>query len=137
MAAKKPLLKHKDWTVEQWYSKVLFTDESKFEIFSGQRRQYVRRLVGERIVEHGGGSVIVWGWFAGDKVGGLVQVEGIVDKKLYHNILQWREKNRGFVFQQSNDPEHRVQILPELHGSQREAAEGTGIHGMASSVTWR
>lgn len=133
IAAKKPLLrkqnkvkrlnwakKHKDWTVEQW-SKVLFTDESKFEIFSGRRRQYVRRLVGERMigqcviptVKHGGGSVMVWGCFAGDKVGDLVQIEGIMDKKLYHTILQRhafpcgkRIVGRGFVFQQDNDPKH-------------------------------
>lgn len=82
--------KHKDWTIEQCpRSKVLFTDKSKFEIFSGRRRQYVRRLVGERMinqcviptVKHGGGSVSVWGCFAGDKVGDLVQIEGIMDKK--------------------------------------------------------
>jgi len=46
---------------------VLFTDESKFEIFGGKRRQYVRRQVGERMkeqcvvptVKHGGASVMV------------------------------------------------------------------------------
>lgn len=74
----------------------MFTDESKFEIFSEQRRQYVSRLVGERMIDqcaiptvkHGGGSVMVWGCFADDKVGDFVQIEGIMDKKLYHNILQ-------------------------------------------------
>lgn len=133
VAAKKPLLrkqnkvkrlawakKHKDWTIEQWY-KVLFTDESKFEIFGGRRRQYVRRLVGERMiaqniiptVKHGGGSVLAWGCFAGDKVGNLVKIEGIMDKKMYHRILQRHAfpcgkklVGRGFVFQQDNDPKH-------------------------------
>lgn len=101
VAARKPLLrkqnklkryqwgnKHKNWSVEQWL-KVLFTDESKFEIFGSKRRQYVRRLVGERMtnqcviptVKHGGGSVMVWGCFAGEKVGDLERIEGILDKK--------------------------------------------------------
>ncbi|EFN72297.1 Transposable element Tcb2 transposase, partial [Camponotus floridanus] len=50
IAARKPLLrkqnkvkrlqwakKHKNWSINQW-KKVLFTDESKFEIFGGKRR---------------------------------------------------------------------------------------------------
>lgn len=137
IAAKKPLLrrknilkrlnwarKHKDWTIEQW-SKVLFSDESKFEIFGGNRRQYVRRFVGERMskqcvmptVKHGGGSVMVWGCFAGNKVGDIVQIETIMDKKMYHNILQRhafpsgkRLVGRGFVFQQDNDPKHSSKL---------------------------
>lgn len=137
VAAKKPLLRsrnkvkrlnwaklHKDWTIEQW-QKVLFTDESKFEIFGGKRRKYVRRLVGERMIEqaivptvkHGGGSVIVWGCFAGEKVGDLKRIEGIMDKKMYHGILQRhafpcgkRLVGRGFVFQQDNDPKHSSKL---------------------------
>jgi len=108
IAAKKPLLRkqnkvkrlqwakeHKDWSINQWY-KVLFSDESKFEIFGGKRRQYVRRQIGERMmnqcviptVKHGGGSVTVWGCFAENKVGDLVRIEEIIDKTRYHNILQ-------------------------------------------------
>jgi len=63
VVARKPLLRkqnkvkrlqwaktHKNWSTNQW-EKVLFTDESKFEIFGGKRRQYVRRQVGERMKE--------------------------------------------------------------------------------------
>ncbi|CAH2087759.1 unnamed protein product [Euphydryas editha] len=55
ISTKKPLLRrgnrkerlewarvHKDWTVENW-KQVLWTDESKFEIFGQKRRIYVRR----------------------------------------------------------------------------------------------
>ena len=61
---------NKDWTIKQW-SKVLSTDESKFEIFGSNKRVYVWWRFGERIatscitptVKHGGGSVMVWGCF--------------------------------------------------------------------------
>jgi len=43
--------KHKTWSINQW-EKVLFTDESKFELFGGKRRKYVRRQIGERMKEH-------------------------------------------------------------------------------------
>nr|XP_042913696.1 uncharacterized protein LOC122273754 [Parasteatoda tepidariorum] len=112
--------KHVTWSLEQW-SKVLFTNESKFELFGSKRRQYVGRLFGERMtsqcllptVKHGGCSVMIWGCFAGDKVEDLIRIEGIMDKKYYHRILQCyafpcgqRIIGQGFVFQQDNDPKH-------------------------------
>ena len=55
---------HKNWKIEQ-LNKVLWTDESKFEIFRSNRRVSVRQRVGQRVaipcitptVKHGGGSV--------------------------------------------------------------------------------
>ena len=72
---------HVNWSLEKW-SKVLFTEESKFELFESKQRQYFRRFVGQHmakqgillIVKHGGGSVIVWGCFDGDKVGNLIGI---------------------------------------------------------------
>ena len=57
---------HNDWTIELW-NKVLWTDESKFEISWSNRRAYVRRTVGERAatpcitqtIKDGRGSVMV------------------------------------------------------------------------------
>lgn len=133
VAVKKPLLRpnnfqkrldfaerHKDWTVDDWKS-VLWTDESRFELFGSKRRQFVRRKVGERYnpkcivptVKHGGGSVMVWGCFSYDGIGELVKIEGIMDKTVYHRILQHSAipsgiglLGYGFVFQQDNDPKH-------------------------------
>ncbi|MBN3271204.1 ABI2 protein, partial [Polyodon spathula] len=59
-------MKHRQWTTEDW-KVVLWTDESKFEIFASSRRVFVRRRVGERMVpccvtptvKHGGGRVMV------------------------------------------------------------------------------
>lgn len=116
----------------------MFTDESKFEIFNKRRRQYVRRLVGERMinqcviptVKHGGGSVLVWGCFAGDKVGDIVKIDGIMDKKVYHNILQRhafpcgkRLVGRGFVFQQDNDPKHTSKFCRDCIAAKEKQKE--------------
>lgn len=64
-------------------------------------------------VKHGGGSVMGWGSFAGTKVGDLVKIEGIMDQKVYHKILQYhavpsghRLIGKNFVLQQDNDPKH-------------------------------
>lgn len=133
IAAKKPYLRpinklkrlqwakaHKNWTTDQW-KKVLFTDESKFEIFGSKRRIFVRRMPGERMnmkciqptVKHGGGSVMVWGCFGANKTGDLIRIKGIMDKKVYHNILVRHAVPSGlrlcgktFTFQQDNDPKH-------------------------------
>ena len=96
IAAKKTLLKdtnkkkrlawtkkHKQWTLDQWKS-VLWSDDSKFEIFGSNPRVFVRCRVGERMispclvptVKHGGGGVMVWGCFAGDTVSGLFRIQG-------------------------------------------------------------
>jgi len=79
IAVRKPLLRpqykkkrlewakrHRYWTTSDW-NKVLWSDESKFEIFGSKRRVIVRRLAGERVsdqcvvssVKHGRGSVII------------------------------------------------------------------------------
>lgn len=137
VAARKPLLRqqnvakrlawakyHKDWTITQW-KKVLWSDESKFEIFGGHRRVFVRRYDGERFhkkcivptVKHGGGSVMVWGCFGGDKVGDLIKIEGIMDQKAYHNIIQRhvlpsgkKIYRGGYTFMQDNDPKHTSKL---------------------------
>ncbi|CAJ0925597.1 unnamed protein product [Ranitomeya imitator] len=77
IAARKPLLRtgnkqkrlvwakeHKEWTLDQWKS-VLWSDESKFEIFGSNHCVFVRRRKGERMdstclvptVKHGGEGV--------------------------------------------------------------------------------
>uniref|UniRef100_A0A8C4S2L1 Transposase Tc1-like domain-containing protein n=1 Tax=Erpetoichthys calabaricus TaxID=27687 RepID=A0A8C4S2L1_ERPCA len=58
--------KHRNWGAEKW-QQVLWTDESKFEIFGCSRRQFVRRRAGEQYnneclqatVKHGGASLNV------------------------------------------------------------------------------
>lgn len=76
-------MKHYQWTSEDW-KKVLWTDESKLELFGSSRRIFVHHRVGERMVpqcvtstvRHGGGSVMVWGCLAGSRVGDLSRGTG-------------------------------------------------------------
>ena len=113
-------MKHHQWTTENW-KKVLWTNESKFEIFGSSRRVFVRRRVGERTVpqcvtptvKHGGGSVMIWGSFAGSRVGDLHRVTGTLNQKGYQSILQRHVipsglhlVGQGFILQQDNDPKH-------------------------------
>ena len=82
IAAKKPLLKYtskkkrlawakklKQWTLD-WWKSVLWSDESKCEIFGSNRRVFVRRRVGEQMisacvvptVKQGGGVMVLCWW---------------------------------------------------------------------------
>ena len=65
--------RYQSWTSEDW-KKVIFSDESRFQLFYSNGRTYVRRRKGEEFnencvvstVKHGGGSVMVWGCFSAD-----------------------------------------------------------------------
>lgn len=115
---------HANWTIDDWKN-VFWTDESKFELFGNKRRQYVRRKVGESHLEqcvapsfkHGGGSIMVWGGFCFDGVGQLIKIDGKMDQKYYHRLLQHhiipsglRLLGNGFIFQQDNDPKHTSKL---------------------------
>lgn len=150
IAAKKPLLRevnimkrlqwakdHESWDTNQW-ARVLFTDESKFDLFGNKRRVFVRRLVGERMnpscivptVKHGGGSVLVWGSFARSGVGDLIRISGILNKEGYLNILQQnaipsgkRLVGRGFILQQDNDPKHSSKLCRGFVNEEEQKGE--------------
>ncbi|CAK9796236.1 Transposable element Tc1 transposase [Anthophora quadrimaculata] len=137
IAARKPFLRlankkkrlawavaHKDWTLDQW-KKVLWTDESKFEIFGSNRRMFVRRRTGERLldscivptVKHGGGNTMVWGCFGGESTGDLIRITDKLTKEGYKKILEEhavpsgiRILGEGFTFQEDNDPKHSSRL---------------------------
>ena len=94
---------------------------SKCEIFGSNRRVFVRRRVGERMisacvvptVKHGEGGVMVWGCIACDTVCDLFRIQGTLNQHGYHTILQRYAipsvlilVGLSFVFQQDNDPTH-------------------------------
>ena len=74
-------------TLDQWKT-VLWSDDSKFEIFGSNCRVFVRRRVVVPTVKHGGGGVMVWGCFAADTVGDLFRIKDTLNHHGYHSILQ-------------------------------------------------
>lgn len=153
IAARKPLLRpqnrkkrlqwardHQHWDIEMW-KRVLWTDESKFQVFGSNRRIFVRRRVGERMktecvvptVKHGGGSVLVWGSFSFDGVGDLYKINGILKKEEYKIILEQhaipsglRLIGEGFHLQQDNDPKHTSKLCRGYLEEKQE--EGTLVN---------
>lgn len=128
-------LEHRSWTVDDW-KKVLWTDESKYEIFGTKRKMYVRRRVGERYlpeciqstVKHGGGNIMVWGSISAAGPGKIIRINGIMDKKKYHQILihhgipsGLRLIGRGFVYQEDNDPKHSSHLCRNYLARKEEA----------------
>lgn len=126
---------HQHWTVDQW-KKVLWSDESKFEVFGTKRRVFVRRRPGERMkdqnvvqtLKHGGGNIMVWGCFGGGHIGSLIKIDSTMTKEVYLQILKDHGVPTGtqligerFVYQQDNDPKHTAKIVKAYFEEQSQA----------------
>lgn len=113
----------------EFWTKVIFTDESKYNVFGSDGRHLVWRKPGEALkqrnlratVKHGGGSVMVWGCMSANGVGNVAIIPGIMDRFVYLNILkanliQSAEKlgiAGDFSFYQDNDPKHSARVVQE------------------------
>lgn len=107
-----------------FWNQVLFSDESKFNLFRSDGQSYVWRKPNEELkecnlratVKHGGGSVMVWGCMSAAGPGQLCIIDGIMDQTKYltilkENLLQSAAKlgiSDGFHFYQDNDPKHKA-----------------------------
>lgn len=114
---------------ESFWKNVIFSDESKFNLFGADGRSKVWRKPKEAFktknllptVKHGGGSVMVWGCLSSSGVGNLVFIDGIMDQYGYLNILRNNLKQSAeklglgcrYVFQQDNDPKHTAKRVKE------------------------
>ncbi|GFT87191.1 transposable element Tc1 transposase [Trichonephila clavipes] len=110
-------------------NEVIFSDESKFNIFGSDGHRMVWRKPNTShhpkhtipTVKHGGGSVMVWGCMAASRVGKLVFIDGIMHKMAYLNVLQNNLKESAdklglgsnFIYQQDNDPKHTAFVVKE------------------------
>lgn len=117
--------RYKDWTVEEW-KRVLWSDESKFNLCNSDGNAYVRRPMNQRYnprytkgtIKYGGGNIMVWGAFSWYGIGPLHRINGIMDSLQYREILQTKMKPfavdnmpQNWVFQQDNDPKHKSNLV--------------------------
>lgn len=107
---------------EAFWNNILWTDETKIELFGHNQKRYAWRKKNTAFeeknllptVKFGGGSIMLWGCVASTGTGNLVKVEGRMDSVQYQQILEKNVKEsvkklklrRGWLFQQDNDPKH-------------------------------
>uniref|UniRef100_A0A1I7XAG9 HTH_Tnp_Tc3_2 domain-containing protein n=1 Tax=Heterorhabditis bacteriophora TaxID=37862 RepID=A0A1I7XAG9_HETBA len=135
------------------YTKVVFSDESKFNRFGSDGKKYVRRRPGEEFmpkytiptIKHGGGSVMVWAAFNRNGPGPHHIVEGIMDSTSYvrileNNLLPYARSQRfgrNWIFQQDNDAKHSMAIPEsrlESHRTPMERCRKGGTETKPSTI---
>ena len=110
-----------------FWNKVLWSDQSKFNLFGSDEKVVVWRSPKEEFgpqctiptVKHGGGNVKCWGCFSSSGVSSLIFIDGNMTCESYreifeNNLLKSVEKlgmSDDWIFQQDNDPKHRVAIV--------------------------
>lgn len=119
--------RHASWM--DW-SYVVFSDESKFNLFGSDGRQYCWRKRGEHLLDQhvqptikfGGGNIMVWGCMTWEGVGNLRLIEGNMDKFVYREILEMELMNtiymhdlgeENVIFQHDNDPKHTSKYVTD------------------------
>uniref|UniRef100_A0A803JNW0 Tc1-like transposase DDE domain-containing protein n=1 Tax=Xenopus tropicalis TaxID=8364 RepID=A0A803JNW0_XENTR len=119
---------HEGDTANMW-KKVLWSDETKLELFGQNAKRYVWRKTNTAhhsehtipTVKYGGGSIMLWGCFSSAGTGKLVRVDGKMDGAKYRAILEENllesakdlRLGRRFTFQQDNDPKHKARATME------------------------
>lgn len=113
----------------EFWRNVLFTDESKFNIFGSDGRKLVWRKPNTELdpqntnstVKHGGGHVMIWGSMSSAGVGELAVIDGIMNADKYIDILRCNLAKsvqklgieNSYFFQQDNDPKHTAHKTKE------------------------
>ncbi|TFY81292.1 hypothetical protein EWM64_g2724 [Hericium alpestre] len=118
---------HVDWTLKDW-QQVVFSDESKFNLWFSDGRRYCRRRPGEQFldrnlektVKHGGGSLQVC--LTAQGTGRLHRVEGRMNAAQFCAILEESLKGSLFdhqldpstiIYQQDLDPKHTSHLAAQ------------------------
>ena len=103
-----------------FWERVLWTDETKIELFGYDYRNDVRRKDGESdspkstvlTNKFDGGSIIIWGCFSAKGAGKVSVIDGKMNAQKYKQILQENVMSSiesldlpsDYIFQQDNDP---------------------------------
>jgi len=114
---------------ERMRQMILWSDEMKIELFSPNAKHYVWRKPSTvhhpshtiHTVNHGGGSIILWGCFSVAGIGRLVRIEGTMSGAKYRQILEENLLQSAndlrlwgrFTFQQKNDPKQTAKATLE------------------------
>ena len=117
-------------TVRRWqrrdWERVMFTDESRFNMFRNDGRVRVYRRRGERLAPNciqdvhpfGGGGVMVWGGICGQRTTRLIIIRGNLTGQRYRDeVLRpvvvpfLRQQPRGTLLQQDNARPHTARIV--------------------------
>lgn len=113
----------------EFWNNVVFTDETKINIFGSDGKQIVWRKPNTELntkntiktIKHGGGSILLWGAMGAGGTGNLCEIVGIMNKNVYLDILknnlqesiQKLNMPTVYYFQQDNDPKHTAHIVKE------------------------
>jgi hypothetical protein len=117
---------YKNWPISEW-NRVVFSDESRFQLVSDQQERCYRRR-GERFLpacvqatrKHGGGvGISVWGCFSSKGVGVLRRLDRNVNAVYYKEILTDSIipsmytffPDGNITFQQDNAPAHTAKLI--------------------------
>ena len=108
---------------------VIFSDESKFNLFYSDGQQCVWREKSAglenknlcKTIKGGGGSVMVWACFSYQGIGRIQIIEDIMTGPIYVDLLSRNLFEsagsmglKKFIFQQDNDPKHTSRIAKEF-----------------------
>ncbi|GFU02774.1 transposable element Tcb2 transposase [Trichonephila clavipes] len=109
-----------------FWKKVIFSDESKSEIFTPPSIRKIWRKNKIALepqnalptLKHGGGNVMVWRCVANIGAGNLEFIDNQMNALAYidvlrHNLLDSAKKlsmENTFIFQQDNDPKHTATV---------------------------
>ncbi len=118
--ARKQFAEDKQTKDMDYWNHVLWSDETKINLFGSHGVKRVWRQPGEEYkdkcvlpkVKHGGGSVMVWGCMSAAGTGELQFIEGTMNAKMYCDILK-QSMIPSAVFQH-NDPKHTSKMTTVL-----------------------
>lgn len=121
---------YKNWTFDDW-KKVIWTDESKINLFGPDGPKFVYRKPNAAITDRdvistmkfGSGKLLFWGCFCAESVGKLHKIDGNMNAEMYIDIIKssyldslkdWGRNVENSVMQQDNDPKHKAKKTLEF-----------------------
>ena len=120
----------RNWTVQDNWSYIVFSDECRFGLMTDDRRVRCWRTAGEAFEPdalnfrvRSNVSIMVWGCISIHGVGELVLVDGNMNHQKYIDVLEtgllpsitnmFGDRNYPFVFQDDNAPCHRPRAVDD------------------------